>query len=169
MLMGVVFVVAGLALWEYLELANAMGAKTPRVVVIVCLAILLAAVFRRPELIAPVTGALALALLIVCTFRSPLERVLPDTAYSVFGLLYIGLSMSTLYLLSAEDNGPSLLLFLLLVVWAGDIAALYIGRAFGRWTLAPTAQPQQDLGRGRRPRWRPACSSRSCWYGWPEF
>jgi phosphatidate cytidylyltransferase len=51
--------------------------------------------------------------------------------------------MSTLYLLSAADNGPSLLLFLLLVVWSGDIAALYIGRAFGRWTLAPRLSPNK--------------------------
>jgi phosphatidate cytidylyltransferase len=142
-LMSFIFIIAALALWEYLGLANAIGAKTPRVVVIVCLAILLAAIFRRPDLMAPVMGAISLALLILCTFRSPLERVLSDTAYSVFGLLYIGLSMSTLYLLSAEDNGPSLLLFLLLVVWAGDIAALYIGRAFGRWTLAPRLSPNK--------------------------
>jgi phosphatidate cytidylyltransferase len=143
LLMGVIFVVAALALWEYLGLADAMGAKTPRVVVIVCLAILLAAIFRRPDLMAPVTGSLSLALLVLCTFRSPMNRVLPDTAYSVFGLLYIGLSMSTLYLLSSQDNGPSLLLFLLLVVWSGDIAALYIGRAFGRWKLAPTLSPNK--------------------------
>jgi phosphatidate cytidylyltransferase len=143
LLMGVIFVVAALALWEYLGLADAMGAKTPRVMVIVCLAILLAAIFRRPDLMAPVTGSLSLALLVLCTFRSPVNRVLPDTAYSVFGLLYIGLSMSTLYLLSSQDNGPSLLLFLLLVVWSGDIAALYIGRAFGRWKLAPMLSPNK--------------------------
>lgn len=142
-LMSFVFLVAALALWEYLGLANAIGAKTPRVVVIVCLAILLAAIFRRPDLMAPVAGAISLALLILCTFRSPIERVLPDTAFSVFGLLYIGLPMSTLYLLSAEDNGPSLLLFLLLVVWAGDIAALVVGRSFGRWTLAPRLSPNK--------------------------
>jgi len=142
-LMCAIFLIAALALWEYLGLANAIGAKTPRVVVIVCLAVLLAAIFRRPDLMAPVTGAISLALLIICTFRSPLERVLPDTACSVFGLLYIGLSMSTIYLISAEDNGPSLLLFLLMVVWCGDIAALYVGRAWGRWTLARRLSPNK--------------------------
>lgn len=142
-LMAAIFVVAGLALWEYLGLADAMGARTPKIAVIVCLAILLAAVFRRPDLMAPVTGALSLALLIMGIFRSPLNRVLPDTAFSVFGLIYIGLSLSTLYLLSAEDNGPSLLLFLLLVVWSGDIAALYIGRAFGRFSMAPAISPNK--------------------------
>jgi len=141
--MAVIFAVAALALWEYLGLADAMGARTPRVLVIVCLAILYAAIFRRPDLMAPFTGALALVLFVVCSFRSPVSRVLADTAFSVFGLIYIGLSMSTLYLLSSQDNGPSLLLFLVLTVWSGDIAALYIGRAFGRYKLAPTLSPNK--------------------------
>ena len=143
LLMGVVFVVSALALWEFLGLADAMGAKTPRIVALVCLAVLLFSIFRRPDLMAPVAGALALLLLLVCAFRSPVNRVLPDTAYSVFGLIYIGMSMSTLYLLSTQDNGPSLLLFLFLTVWAGDIAALYIGRAFGKRRLAPTLSPNK--------------------------
>lgn len=142
-LMSTIFVIAGLALWEYLGLANAIGAKTPKVVVMVLLALLMAAIFRNPELMAPMIGAMALALLVICTFRSPLERVLPDTAFSVFGLLYVGLPMSTLYLLSAQDNGPSLLVFLLLVVWAGDIAALYVGRSLGRWMLAKRLSPNK--------------------------
>ena len=143
LLLGVVFAVAALALWEFMGLADAMGAKTPRVAVLICLAALMLAIFRRPDLMTPFVGALALALFIVCAFRSPVNRVLPDTAYSVFGLIYIGLSMSSLYLLSTQDNGPSLLLFLFLVVWSGDIAALYIGRAFGKRRLAPTLSPNK--------------------------
>jgi phosphatidate cytidylyltransferase len=112
-------------------------------VAVACLVILLAAVFRRPDLTAPVIGALSLALLIVCAFRSPMNRVLPDTAYSVFGLLYIGMAMATLYLISTQDNGPSLLLFLFLVVWTGDIAALYVGRSVGRRKLAPALSPNK--------------------------
>ncbi|HEX4037032.1 MAG TPA: CDP-archaeol synthase [Acidobacteriaceae bacterium] len=143
LLIAVVFVVAALALWEYLGLANAMGAKTPQVVSVAFLAVLYIAIFRRPDLMAPVFAALSLALLVICSFRSPVARVLPDTAYSVFGLIYIGLSMSTLYLLSTQDNGPSLLIFLFLAVWSGDITALYIGRAFGRRRLAPTLSPNK--------------------------
>ncbi len=142
-LMGVVLLVAILATWEYLGLADAMGARTPRIAVLICLFILFAAIFRRPDLTAPVTECLSLALFIVCAFRSPVNRVLPDTAYSVFGLLYIGLSMSTLYLLSTQENGPSLLLFLFLVVWSGDIAALCIGRSLGRRKLAPSLSPNK--------------------------
>jgi phosphatidate cytidylyltransferase len=138
-----VLAVSALAMWEYLGLADAMGAKTPRIVVEVFLVVLFAAIFRRPDLTAPVIASLSLILFIVCAFRSPVNRVLADTACSVFGLMYIGLSMATLYLLSTQENGPSLLLFLFLAVWAGDIAALYIGRAFGRFRLAPTISPNK--------------------------
>jgi phosphatidate cytidylyltransferase len=92
---------------------------------------------------APAIGCLSLVLLVFCAFGSPVNRVLPDTAYAVFGLIYIGFSMSTIPLLSAQENGPSLLLFLLLVVWSGDIAALYIGRAWGRFKLYPRLSPNK--------------------------
>ena len=133
--------VAEVALWEYLTLADASGAKTPKIAAMIAIALLFLCVFSRPEFLAPLLGAIALALLIVCAFRSPIKQVLPDTAYSVFGVLYTGLSLTTIPLLSARENGPSLLLFLFFVVWAGDIAALYIGRAFGKKKLAPSLSP----------------------------
>ncbi|MGC2637616.1 MAG: CDP-archaeol synthase [Acidobacteriaceae bacterium] len=137
-LMGAIFVVAVLAMWEYLGLADAMGAKTPRIVVVIGLAALLATIFRRSDLLEPVLGIVSLVLFVICAFRSPVNRVLPDAAYSILGLIYIGLPMGMLYLLST-----SLLLFLFLVVWSGDVAALYVGRAFGRWKLAPTLSPNK--------------------------
>ena len=137
----VVGAIAELALWEYLTLADSTGAKTPRIAAVLCVALLFLFTFRRPEYMGPLLGAITLALLILCAFRSPLKRVLPDAAYSVFGVFYIGLSLTTLPLLSAQENGPSLLVFLLFVVWAGDIAALYIGRTWGRKKLAPAISP----------------------------
>ena len=137
----VALLVAELALWEYLALANAAGAKTPRVATMFAVALLFACIFRRPDFLGPLLGALALALFILCAFRSPLNRVLPDTTFSVFGVLYIGVPLTTLPLLSEQENGPSLLLFLFFVVWAGDIAALYVGRAWGRRKLAPHISP----------------------------
>ena len=137
----VVGAVAELALWEYLTLADATGAKTPRIAAVLAVAALFVFTFLRPEILGPLTGAIVLAMLIVCAFRSPLKRVLPDSAYSVFGVFYIGLSLTTLPLLSQQENGSSLLVFLLFVVWAGDTAALYIGRTWGRKKLAPAISP----------------------------
>lgn len=137
----VVGVLAELALWEFLVLADAFGAKTPRFAVMIAVALLFFIMFRRAELVAPLLGAITLGLLVLCAFRSPLSRVLPDTAYSVFGVLYIGLSLITLPLLSAQEEGPSLLVFLLFVVWSGDSVAMYVGRAWGRRKLAPIISP----------------------------
>jgi phosphatidate cytidylyltransferase len=137
----VVGAVAELALWEYLTLADATGAQTPRIASVIAIAALFIVTYWRPEVLASVIGAVVLALFIACAFRSPLKQVLPNAAFSVFGVLYIGLSLTTLPLLSQQDNGPSLLIFLLFVVWAGDIAALYIGRTWGRKKLAPAISP----------------------------
>ena len=138
---AVVGAVAELALWEYLSLADAAGAKTPRIASGIAVAALFVVTFFQALALAPLAGAIVLALLIVSAFRSPLRRVLPDAAYSVFGVLYTGFSLTTLPLLSQQENGASLLVFLLLVVWAGDIAALYVGRTWGRKKLAPAISP----------------------------
>ncbi len=135
---------AALATWEYLAIADAHGAQTPRILTLVCIGILFAVTYRDPALLLAALGACSLLLLTVCGFRSPLDRVLPDTAYSIFALLYCGLTLVTLPLLWSQPNGPSLLIFLLCIVWAGDIAALYVGRTFGRTKLAPTMSPKKS-------------------------
>lgn len=135
--------IAVLAVWEFLALADALGAKTPRIAVLFGIAALFTCILVRPEYLAPLVGCVMFALFILCAFHSPLPRVLPDTAYSVFGLLYIGLSLTSIPLIWSEENGSSLLLFLFFVVWAGDVVALYVGRAFGRRKLAPSISPNK--------------------------
>ena len=136
--------VAGLAAWEYLAIADAHGARTPRILNLVCIALLFVATYQDPSLLLPALGACSLVLLIVCGFGSPLERVLPDTAYSAFGLLYCGLALTTIPLLWIQVGGPSRVIFLFCVVWAGDVAALYVGRTFGRTKLAPSMSPKKS-------------------------
>jgi phosphatidate cytidylyltransferase len=135
--------VAGLACWEYISIANAHGADVPRALLLTGLAALFAAVYCNPSLIMAVVGLSSLAALGVCTFRSTLDRVLPDTAFSVFGLLYCGLTLATVPLIRTFPDGPSLLVFLLCIVWTGDIAALYVGRNLGRHKLAPRLSPNK--------------------------
>jgi phosphatidate cytidylyltransferase len=135
--------VAELAAWEFLGIANANGARTPRILVLIAIAVLFFFSFRLPYQVAPVLSALSLAIFAFCAFRGPLEGILTDVSASVFCIVYIGLSLATIPWLAAQENGPSLLAFLLCVVWAGDIAALYIGKAYGRHKLAPTLSPNK--------------------------
>ena len=136
-------VVALLACWEYLVLADGSGAHTPRWLVLVAVAALFGVTFWRPDLLTPVLSACSLLILVFVCFRSPLERVLLDTSASVFGVLYIGLSLTTIPMISAQEHGPSLLLLLFCVVWAGDVAALYVGRSLGKRKLAPLLSPNK--------------------------
>jgi phosphatidate cytidylyltransferase len=135
--------VAMLACWEFLALADATGARTPRILVMASIAVLFFFIFRRSDVLAPLLSAAAVLIFIVVSFRSPLERVLLDTSASVFSLLYIGLSLTTIPLISQQEDGPALLLFLFFAVWSGDIAALYIGRRYGRRKLAPDISPNK--------------------------
>lgn len=136
--------VAELAAWEYLSIADAHGSRIPRSLVLLAIAVLFAATFHNRFLILPTIGLCSLVLLVVCSFRSPLERVLPDTAFSVFALIYIGLSLATIPLVWAQQDGRSLLIFLFCIVWTGDTAALYVGRNFGRTKLSPRISPNKS-------------------------
>jgi phosphatidate cytidylyltransferase len=143
--------VAALAGWEFLGLADRAGAKPPRIAVTACVIALFVArlfadsseLFRQSEAI---FGVLALMLLIYCAFRSPVERMMADASSSIFCLFYVGFTLATLPAMheDTEVSGPSLVAFLLCVVWAGDIAAMYVGRAWGRHKLAPSMSPNKS-------------------------
>jgi phosphatidate cytidylyltransferase len=133
--------VAVLAGWEYLGLTKRLGANPPRIPVLVALLILFAVNFQWPEDTPAVFGLLGLGILVYCTFFRAVEGVMADAAVSIFCLLYTGLALIALPSLRAQSNGASQVTFLLLVVWFGDTAAFYFGRAFGRHKLAPTISP----------------------------
>jgi phosphatidate cytidylyltransferase len=142
-------IVAELATYEYLKLAavgaEAHDAKLRIPIWWMALGTALAFVVTLPnfpvEAQLPVLSALTLALFAWNGFRSPLIQVLPDTAQGLFGLIYIAYPLTLVPLLWKSEDGPALVLFLMVCVWAGDIAALYIGRAFGKRKLAPRLSP----------------------------
>jgi phosphatidate cytidylyltransferase len=138
MLTAVACLIAELAAFEYVALANSGGGRTPGWWMAAATAVMFA--FTLPgfhfEAELPVLSALALLLLAWTGFRGPLDRVLPDTALGLFGLVYIAYPFSLLPMLWNRDDGKPLVLFLMVCVWAGDIAALYVGRAFGRHKLS---------------------------------
>ena len=131
--------VAELAAIEYLGLAQACGMTVP--VWWTLLAIAAIFVLTLPgfhfDAELPVISLLGLVLFTWDAFRGRLESVLGSTAAGVFGLVYVAYPLSLLPMLWNRDDGKPLLLFLMVSVWAGDIAALYIGRSFGRHKLTP--------------------------------
>jgi len=59
------------------------------------------------------------------------------------GMLYVGLTLSYLVLVRLLPEGESLLFFLLLVTWAADTGAYYVGTLYGQRALAPRISPKK--------------------------
>ncbi len=142
---AVTCVVALLALHEYLGLARSTGADV--FVIVPMLATVGIFITFLPEFppiyVLPVFVLTAAILLTQAAVVRPLPSILPDTAFSFFGLVYVALPLATLPHIAQQENGRAQLLFLLLVVWAGDITALFAGRAFGRRKLWPRISPNK--------------------------
>jgi phosphatidate cytidylyltransferase len=91
---------------------------------------------------------LAIALMSLELRQNDFSKVLPSAATALFGVVYIfGAWRAGLAL---RQINPHWLMIALLVSWAGDTAALYIGRAFGRHKLAPRVSPSKNVSRGPR-------------------
>jgi len=139
----VVGVVAILAGWEFLGLAEKCGAKPPRLAVMASFVALFAGNYQWPDQTLLILSGLSLSLFACCTFRRPVERALVDSCSSVFALCYVGLTLLAVPTLREQSNGPALVVFLLFVVWAGDITALYTGRLWGKSKMAASISPNK--------------------------
>jgi phosphatidate cytidylyltransferase len=145
-------VVSLLAAYEYRELAGKFDARIPLWWLV--LAILASFYLTLPgidhEFQLPVLTLFTFVLLTWSGMRAPLQRVLPDTAFGVFGLIYVVYPLTLVPLIKAhrdltDGDGTGLIVFLLVCVWAGDIAALYVGKAFGKHKLAPQLSPNKTI------------------------
>jgi len=143
LLTAVVGGVAMLAAWEYLGIAKATGAEPQRIPILLAVALLFLVSLYWPDKIPVTLGASSLALFVVCSFASPIERILRDAAAAVFCLIYTGFTLISLPALRGSEDGKSVVVFLLCAVWAGDIVALYVGRSLGRHKLAPRLSPNK--------------------------
>lgn len=82
-------------------------------------------------------------LLILGLARADKRESLPAAAFSSFGLAYVGIPLFLLILLRAGRGGVFYVVLLLLVVWAGDIAAYLVGSTMGKRSLAPRISPKK--------------------------
>jgi phosphatidate cytidylyltransferase len=89
---------------------------------------------------AAVAPFLALSILML---RVDLRSAYPAAAASVFAFTYVALPMGMLVQLRQQWAGAFYLLYLLLVVWAGDIFAYFVGKAIGRHLMSPRVSPKK--------------------------
>jgi len=96
--------------------------------------------------LADLLTAATLAIVMATLFLpAPIEFRFKDAAVTLFGVLYIGMTLGSLVSTRALPSGEWLVLFLAMVTWAGDIGAYYTGSLWGRHLLAPTVSPKKSV------------------------
>jgi phosphatidate cytidylyltransferase len=149
LLAAVVAAVAVLTLREYVDLVrhyNVEPFRVPLYVVVLLAFAALAAQTGSDYLIATTQMLFGIAVAVVAVAslflalamrRAPLATGFPAAAAATFGFLYVAIPLAMLVQLRQQGSGAFLILYILIVVWMGDTAAYYTGRALGRHKLAP--------------------------------
>lgn len=73
--------------------------------------------------------------------RNDLPSIYPAAAASVFAFTYVALPLGMLVNLRQQWMGAFLVIYLMFVVWSGDIFAYFVGKAVGRHRMAPRISP----------------------------
>ena len=149
-------VVALTTVQEFLKLTESYGVQPMRLptyifVGFLFLVLALAAEVETPQLytltfVVAMAFACAIAPFIFLTItmrRVQMSSAYPAAAASAFAFAYIALPMAMLVTLREQIAGAFWLLYLLLVVWAGDIFAYFVGRSLGRHLMAPRISPKK--------------------------
>jgi phosphatidate cytidylyltransferase len=136
-------VIALLAVWEFRAMCVACGNPIPIWWTFGAVGLFFLVAFRAPQVTIAALSFSTLLLFVWSAFRSPLECVLAETATGLFFLLYIAYPLTLIPQFWILEDGTALLLFLLICVWSGDIAALYIGKRYGKRKLAPRLSPNK--------------------------
>ena len=94
-----------------------------------------------------VLNTFVFAVLVLMTsviFSRPLETGLARVGMGLGGVAYCALTLGFLNLMAATMP-RELIVLLLVIIWMGDTAAFYCGRAFGRHLLIPKVSPKKTV------------------------
>lgn len=93
-----------------------------------------------------ICGATALASFLFLTVgmqRADLRSGYPAAAASTFAFAYIAIPMALLVGIRQQPAGAIYVIYTLLVVWAGDIFAYFVGKGVGRNRMSPRISPNK--------------------------
>ncbi|HLI84360.1 MAG TPA: phosphatidate cytidylyltransferase [Bryobacteraceae bacterium] len=134
---GVLAAVACLCFHEYRHLASAYGFGAPHWLGYIA-GVPLLFVAREPWAGLLIVAASLAALALAMKARN-LAHALPRAAFLALGVVYIFGCWRCAWLI--RGRSPHWLMFALVVNWAGDIGAYYVGRSIGKRRLAERVSP----------------------------
>jgi phosphatidate cytidylyltransferase len=148
--------VALIAVHEFLKLTESYGVqplRLPTYIFVGLLFVLLvaSAIGETPQVsglkfVLGLGFACALAPFLFLTIamrRAQMSSAYPAAAASAFAFAYIALPMAMLVQIRQQVAGAFWVLYLLLIVWAGDVFAYFVGRSLGRALMAPRVSPKK--------------------------
>jgi phosphatidate cytidylyltransferase len=165
-LAGIAAIVAILALVEFLNLGERIGLRGFKLWTYFCTVLVFYAQFSLGRIethtlaggismVRDATGgtlsieAALLIFLFGCVIlglvtKRPLHEVLPAISIGSAALLFVVLPFSYIVRLDEiEPVGRQLVLFTLVLVWAGDMLAYFVGKSLGRVPMAPMLSPKK--------------------------
>jgi phosphatidate cytidylyltransferase len=93
-----------------------------------------------------ITGVLAGLVIAALVWHLVFRQVTAsDTAITVFGVVYVGFTLTHLVLMRELDSGVELVLATLVSVWVNDSFAYAIGSSFGKHKFAPHISPNKSV------------------------
>lgn len=75
--------------------------------------------------------------------RANLREAFSAATVSATDFVYLAVPLGCLVQLREQWAGAFLVFYFLLVVWAGDIFAYFVGRSMGRWPMSPRISPKK--------------------------
>ncbi len=138
---------------ELMSLMKGVGSKPSLTIIYLsAVALVVAATLNKPEFLSPLLTLTIIASFFRLLFRSPMARIndIGSTLIIVFYMAYMSVHFILLRHLGNipelpfwQQPGLHYLVMTLVVISASDIAAYYIGRAFGRHPLHAIISPKK--------------------------
>lgn len=141
--LALVLLLTALSLREYFRmLALSQHPVQPRVCYLLSFLLVCSGYFRATFWLPLMTSFTLIALTVnaILTGQSGPHRFIA-LLHNLFGVFFIGWSLSHLVLLRNLPEGKSYILFLCAIVWVGDTLAMYVGKIVGRHKMSRSISP----------------------------
>lgn len=134
--------------YEYNRMAFGSDLLPNKIMTIVSASlILLAAAAGETYMLFPLVTFSVMAVLMFNLVQTPKKSGIDMAAAgrTLFGILYIPVLMSHFILIRRTEYGVVWVFFILVLAFAGDVAAYYVGRKFGKRKLLPEVSPGKSV------------------------
>lgn len=138
--------VGSMAILELYRISFQSRVNRPLVTVgLVAFALVLARSHLSLTLVELLIATGLVAALCVFFLSGPIERRWQDVLLTLFGVVYVGATLSTAVSTRTLPTGEMLVLFLAVVTWASDAGAYYAGTLWGKHLLMPSISPKKTV------------------------